>query len=253
MNKEISFLIRIIKEAQAITRQNFEVHQKDDKGDLVTSLDLEVEKFLISQINQNYPDYAIVSEEFNSDGTVHDNCFIIDPIDGTINFANGLPLWGIQIACRKAGRTIASVIDLPVLQEFYHADETGAYLNGQKIRIEEVPVINAVYSIMGRNAIPALGNMIAHSRNYRNFGAACAAFAFMARGRIHGVSFTVDNPWDYEPGLFLCKMAGAEIKNVKGFHAAAMTRDLLDILEAETALLPGSGGVYSSICRGVAL
>ena len=236
MSEETIFLIRIVKEAENITRHSYEVHQKDDKGDLVTSLDLEVEKFLIDQINQYYPDYTIVSEEFNADGTVHDDCFIIDPIDGTINFANGLPLWGIQIACRKAGKTIASVIDLPDLQELYHADETGAYLNGQKIRIQEVPVINAVYSVMGRNAISGMGNMTGHTRNYRNFGAACAAFAFMAVGRIHGVSFTVDTPWDYEPGTFLCKMAGAETKNINGFHAAAMTRELLDILEKETMI-----------------
>ena len=231
MNAETAFLVSMVKEAEAITRQNYEVHQKDDKGDLVTSLDIAVEKFLIDQISERYPGFDIVSEEFHSDGTVTDNCFIIDPIDGTINFANGLHVWGIQIACRKEGKTVASVIDLPDLKEFYHADETGAYLNGQKIHIREVPVKNAVYSIMGKNAISSIGKMTAYTRNFRNFGAACAAFALMASGRIHGVGFTMDNPWDYEPGLFLCRMAGAVTKSVNGFHATAMTQELLDLLE----------------------
>ena len=75
-----------------------------------------------------------------------------------------------------------------------------------------------------------------HFTYIRNFGAACSAYAFLACGRIHGVSFTSDNPWDYEPGLFLCKMAGAETKDRKGFHSAAMSQDFLDVLEQETAL-----------------
>ena len=91
---EIEFLKRIVKEAEKIAEQKYEVHAKDDEGDLVTNLDLEIEKYLISEINKNYPDFDIVSEEFNTENKLTDNCFIIDPIDGTINFANGLPLWG---------------------------------------------------------------------------------------------------------------------------------------------------------------
>ena len=165
-----------------------------------------------------------------------DNCFIIDPIDGTINFANGLPLWGTQVACRKNGKTIASVINLPKINEFYFADETGAYLNSQRISIKEVPIKNTIYSIVGNNSIDSTGKMQNYSRNHRNFGAICTAFAFMASGRIHGVNFRVEHPWDYEPGLFLCEMAGAKVKSIKGFHAAAMNREFLEILEKETAL-----------------
>ena len=233
---ELEFLKRIIKEAEKISQKHFEVHQKDDKGDLVTNLDTEIEKYLIGQISQSYPDYTIVSEEFNSENLPTDNCFIIDPIDGTVNFANGLPLWGIQIACKKGGKVVASVIDLPKANEFYFADETGAYLNDQKISVKEVPIKNTIYSIVGNNAIHDTGKMQKYSRNHRNFGAICVALAFMASGKIHGVNFRVEYPWDYEPGLFLCKMAGAKTKNIKGFHAAAINQEFLDILEKETAL-----------------
>ena len=98
---EIEFLKRIVNEANKISKRSFEVHSKGGENDLVTNLDLEIEKYLIDQIKENYPGFDIVSEELNTNGKVSDNCFIIDPIDGTINFANNLPLWGIQVACRK--------------------------------------------------------------------------------------------------------------------------------------------------------
>ncbi len=233
---EAEFIKSIIKEAEKISRKNYEVRQKDDNGDLVTNLDIEIEQYLIEQIKQNYPNFDIVSEEFNSNKKTTENCFIIDPIDGTINFANDLPLWGIQIACKKDGETIASAINLPKINEFYYADKTGAYLNNKKISIREVPIKNAIYSIIGENS-PLSTEKIHknYSENHRNFGAACAAFAFMASGKIHGVNFRVEHPWDYEPGMFICKMAGAKVKNKENFHAAAMNQEFLDILERETA------------------
>ena len=82
----------------------------------------------------------------------------------------------------------------------------------------------------------ATEKMQSYSRNHRNLGAVCVAFAFMASGKIHGVNFRVEHPWDYEPGLFLCEMSGAATKSVKGFHAAAMNQEFLDILEKQTAL-----------------
>ena len=231
MNSITDFLKEIIKEAEKISKKSYEIHQKDSRGDLVTSLDLEIEQYLINRIKESYPDYDIVSEEFNSDGMLTDNCFIIDPIDGTINFANGLPLWGIQIACRKKGETIASVISLPDLNEFYNADKSGAYLNDQKITVKEVPVKNTVYTILGGNNNPAIESMRAYSWNHRHLGSMGVSYAFMASGRIHGAVFRLDRPWDYEPGLFLCRMAGAKIKSSDGFHAAAMNQDFLDLME----------------------
>ena len=101
---EAEFIKKIVKEAESISKKHFDVYQKDDRGDLVTNLDKEIEQYFIDEIHKNYPGFDIVSEEFNPDGTVTDNCFIIDPIDGTINFANDMPLWCIQIACRKTAK-----------------------------------------------------------------------------------------------------------------------------------------------------
>lgn len=241
---ELEFLKRIINDANKISEKMFEVHSKGGENDLVTDLDLEIEKYLIKEIKENYPEYDIVSEEFNTNGKVTDNCFIIDPIDGTINFANNLPLWGIQVACRKNGETIASVISFPRINEFYYADTTGAYLNGNKISINEVPIKNALYAIDGNNNLPCMQRMRKYSSNRRNFGGVCVSMAFVASGRIHGAVFRSDKPWDYEPGLFLCKMAGAKIKSINGFHAAAMNQEFLDILENETAKKTNASNIF---------
>ena len=241
---EIEFLKRIVLEAEKLSEESFDIHAKGGEGDLVTDLDLDIEKYLIGEIKENYPSFDVVSEEFNTNGEVTDNCFIIDPIDGTINFANNLPLWGIQIACRKNGETIASVIDIPRIKEFYYADTTGAYLNGKKISINEVPIKNSLYAIDGNNNLPCMQRMRKYSSNRRNLGAVCVSMAFLACGRIHGAVFRSNKPWDYEPGLFICKMAGAKIKSVNGFHAAAMNQEYLDILEKETAKKENTSNIF---------
>ena len=150
---EGEFIKRIVREAEKLLARDFAVYAKGREGDLVTDIDYLVERFLIERIRAEYPDFAIISEEFNADTELSDNCFIIDPIDGTKNFANGLPLWGIQVACRKNGETIASVISMPALKEFYFANESGAYLNGKKISVREVPVLNAFYAVIGGDVI----------------------------------------------------------------------------------------------------
>ena len=127
--------------------------------------------------------------------------------------------------------------------EIFYADETGAYLNGDRISINEVPIKNTLYSIDGNNNLPCMQRMRKYSSNRRNFGGVCVSMAYVACGRIHGAVYRSDKPWDYEPGLFICKMAGAKIKSINGFHAAAMNQEFLDILEKETAKKQGLSNI----------
>ena len=77
MEKDTKFLIEIVKQALNLITQEFEVKAKDNKGDLVTNFDYEIEKFIIDKIKQNYPQFDIVSEEFNSQNGLTKNCFVI--------------------------------------------------------------------------------------------------------------------------------------------------------------------------------
>jgi myo-inositol-1(or 4)-monophosphatase len=244
MTKEVEFLIDIVKKAEKISQEAFVVKAKGGESDLVTNLDVKIEEFLIGEIKKHYPKFDIVSEEENYNKIPTDNCFIIDPIDGTINFANNVPLWAIQIAMKKGGKTVASVIDMPKINEFYYADETGAYLNGNKISVKEVPIKNALYAIDGNNNLQAMIRMKKHASGKRNFGGVCVSMAFTAAGRIHGAVYRSDKAWDYEPGLFLIKMAGGEILSVSGFHAGAMNKEFLNILKLETAKKVGGVNIF---------
>lgn len=236
MTRELKFLLDIVSQAREISKESFTVKLKDGVNDLVTNLDIKIENFLIKKIKEAYLSYDIVSEEGNSKHELTDNCFVIDPIDGTINFANGLPLWAIQIACRKNGKTVASVIDFPKLGETFYADKNGAFVNGEKISVKEVPVRNALYVVDGGgNSLPALENMMKHTNNFRQFYATCLSFSSLAAGRIHGVIFRADRAWDFVPGLHLAKMAGAKIVDKTNCHAAAMNKVFLDILVKETS------------------
>ena len=85
---EGKFIQRIVHEAEELLSRDFAVYAKGPDGDLVTDADYLVERFLIEKIQAEYPDFAIISEEFNPNNATNENCFIIDPIDGTKNFAS---------------------------------------------------------------------------------------------------------------------------------------------------------------------
>ncbi len=235
MISELKFMIDIVEKAACFLDEKVEVRTKGGETDLVTNLDVKIEKFLINEIKKTYPTFDIVSEEENSQKQVTKNCFIIDPIDGTINFANNLPLFAIQMACVKNGKTVASVLNFPKINELYYADKDGAFLNGEQISVKVVPIKNTLYAIDGTNRLPAIVRMRKHSVSMRNFGGVCVSMAFVASGRIHGAVFRSDKVWDYEPGIFLAKMAGAATLSISGFHCAAMNEEFLNILKLETA------------------
>ena len=110
MSEDLKFLIDVVRSASLLINDELEVKAKDDKGDLVTNFDFAIENYITGRIKEKYPDCSIISEEYNNNNELTEICFTIDPIDGTINFANGIPLWGIQVACIRDNKTCAAVI-----------------------------------------------------------------------------------------------------------------------------------------------
>ena len=235
---DLDFLIEVVKQASQIISEDFEVNAKGDDGDLVTNLDYEVEKFIIDKIKQNYPDFDIISEEFNSGCKLSENCFAIDPIDGTITFAHGCAEWAIQVACVRNHKTSAAVIYAPKLNELYSADEEKAYLNGKEIHIKNLPIKNCLYEINGKNRLSAFKRMMPYTKNYRRMGSTSVAFSCVAAGRFGGVIFRNDTVWDYLPGLHISKMAGAYIIDEPSCHIAANSKEFADILKENATYRP---------------
>lgn len=232
--EHIEFLKQIVMDASKIITDDFEVNAKGSRNDLVTTFDFAVEKYLIEQINKHYPTFTIVSEEYNNENQESENCFIIDPIDGTINFANKIPFWGIQVACKVNGEICAAVIYLPRINELFWADKTGAYLNDKKISVSKYSNLkNAVYSLNGKNSNLVEEKIKNKLYSKRLFGACCISFAYVACGRIHAEYFGNNTPWDYEPGIYIAKQAGAFIINKNNVHVACSTEELADLMNLD--------------------
>lgn len=230
MSSELEFLIELVKNASLLINDEFEVKSKDDKGDLVTNFDYEIERYIIDKIKDSYPDFSIVSEEYNSKEGLTDNCFTIDPIDGTINFANNIPLWGIQVACIKNKKTCAAVIYLPKLNELYYADENGAFLNGEPIFVNKLDIKKGLYTIDGPGKLLSQVKMKEVSPHCRDLYCAAVDFAWVASGKLSATNFVWDTLWDYIPGQFIVEKAGGVIYNETKMHIAANNEEFLEIM-----------------------
>lgn len=236
MSDDLKFLIDVVKQASNLITDDFEVKAKDAKGDLVTNFDYEIENFIIKKIKKNYPNFSIISEEYNTKQELTDNCFTIDPIDGTVNFAHNIPLWGIQVACIKNKKTCAAVIYLPRLNELYYADENGAFMNDKPISVNNFGIDKGIYAIEGPKKYLIQGKIIEKSRNCRNFNCAAVSFAWVACGRLSATNFVYDTLWDYIPGEFIVKKAGGVIYNKDQVHIASNTNEFLNILKDNSLL-----------------
>lgn len=236
MNEDLKFLIDVVKGASLLITDEFEINAKGNNGDLVTNFDFEIEKYIIDKIKQNYPDFSVVSEEYNSEKELTDNCFTVDPIDGTINFAHNIPLWGIQVACIRDKKTCAAVIYIPKMNELFYADENGAYLNDEPIKVNSFDSRKGLYSVEGPNRLPGQVKMKQINPHCRDFFCAAINYAWVACGRLSSTIFRKDSLWDYVPGQYIVEKAGGVIYNDNGAHIAANNNEFLQVIKNSATL-----------------
>ena len=220
MQKITQFLIGLVKQSSKLINKKTNVHKKDTKGDLVTDFDYAIEKFMIKQINAAYPDFGVLSEEFNAHANVQKNYFLIDPIDGTINFANNIPLWGIQVACVQDGKICSAVIYLPEFNELYYADKNGAYLNDKKIKIKNNPNNKNLFGLMDRHN----QNFVKNVNHYRYICCACVTYTWVTKQCVCAVLFKCDDitkNWDAAPGVYIAMQAGCVLERDGNTYAIA--------------------------------
>jgi myo-inositol-1(or 4)-monophosphatase len=214
-------------EAGAIARSRQEkariTHAKATPKDIVTQVDVEVESFIIKAINSAFPEHAIISEETGHTTGSPDGQYtwLIDPIDGTINYAWGWPLYGINLALRYAGRIILGVTNVPAQGElFYAAQGKGAFLNDKAIHVSAVETLSsAVLSTGFGHIAPASSladfsefyNAVKGSLDIRRMGSASVEMAYIACGRLDGYWEHKQSAWDWAPGVMLIQEAGGSI------------------------------------------
>ncbi len=191
--------------------------------EFVTKADIESENYLITELSKIIPGAAFIAEESGKQGdTEHGYCWVIDPLDGTTNFAQGLPYFCISVALTKDNKSIMGAVFNPLLNEFFYAEQDkGAWLNNKKMDIsskkrlnQSVIGIGIPYVSKERDSMVNAMSAIAKSAYaIRHFGAIALDLANTACGRLDGVIFTRLTWWDIAAGILLIEEAGGIATN----------------------------------------
>ena len=202
------------KASRALIRDFGEVEklQVSKKGplDFVTNSDLKAEKIIIEELRKARPYYSIISEkngiENNKD---RNNTWIIDPIDGTINFLHGVPHFAISIALKSNEEIISGLIFDPIKNEMFFAEkENGAFFNNHRIKVSKKKEINDCLFVTGGK----IGSEL--DLPYRKSGCAALDMAYVAAGRYDGYFQHGLNLWDIAAGIVLIKEAGGVLNEI---------------------------------------
>ncbi len=189
-------------------------------GDFVSAADKKSEKIIIEELLKAYPDYGVLSEEsgeINKDN--QDNRWIIDPIDGTSNFLNGIPQFAISVGYEEKGEIVCGMIFDPIKNEMFFAEKgSGAYLNNSRIRVSNKKVLKESILVTGGPRFSSkkresvfkeyitISNMV--DIPIRKFGSAALDLANVACGRFDGYWQWELSYWDVAAGLVIIKEAG---------------------------------------------
>ncbi len=208
-------MIKASEKASKILIRDFgeiEKLQVSKKGptDFVTNSDLKAEKIIIEELKKAKPNYSIISEEngieSNKDKT---NTWIIDPIDGTVNFLHGIPHFAISIALRSKEEIVSGIIFDPIKNEIFYAEKNnGAFYNNHRIRVSKKNQINDCLFVTGGKIKDEL------DLPYRKSGCAALDMAYVASGRYDGYFQDNLNLWDIAAGIILVKEAGGIVNNI---------------------------------------
>jgi myo-inositol-1(or 4)-monophosphatase len=223
-------LIRAIQaggvELKKFFNNKFKISHKDGVNNLVTEADHAAEAAIISVIKKNFPDHQILAEETGQHINDSNYKWIIDPIDGTVNFAHGIPLCSVAIGIEKDGEIIMGSVYAPVLDELYFAEKgKGAFLNDQKICVsEETSVLKAclvtgfpyTYINMSNGPLDVFGRLIKKGIPVRRLGSACIDLCWVACGRFDGFYEHKLEPWDSAAGYLIVEEAGGKVTDHDG-------------------------------------
>ncbi len=215
ISANLNLMIKACEKASKVLIRDFgelEKLQVSKKGpsDFVTNSDLKTEKIIIDELMKGRPNYSIISEE---NGVIKNkdnkNTWVIDPIDGTVNFLHGIPHFATSIALKHGNEIISGLIFDPIKNEMFYAEKNnGAYLNNKRIRVSKKNDL--------RECLFATSGTIEKKMefSYRKSGSAALDMAYIACGRYDGYFQKNLNLWDIAAGLILVEEAGGVINKI---------------------------------------
>ncbi len=238
-------VVMAARAAQLVGQELLKAHQNRHKIDLqveekgidgpVTRVDRYIEQLTIDTLRKSYKNHSFLGEEFGfQEGNGHDAdwCWIIDPLDGTLNFINGVPHFCVSIAVQHKGITQHGVIYDPVKDELFSASRgRGAMLNQRRIRVSVKDSLENTFMGVGhafrkirngevvsyaKNHFDSLLNVTEAGAQYRRSGSAALDLAYVAAGRFDAYFELGLKPWDIAAGELIVKEAGGTVVDARG-------------------------------------
>lgn len=222
-------------------RQHHSVRVKSSAIDIVTEADIASERLIVDAIRRAFPSHRIYAEEglgnigsLAEDGTP---LWLVDPLDGTVNYAHGYPSWAVSLALSESGQVILAVTLDPLRDEIFAAKRgTGAWCNGEPISVSRIPELRQALVATGfayRRATLAENNLAEFSavmprvQGLRRAGAAVLDLAHLACGRLDGYWEMHLQPWDWAAGSLLVEEAGGRVTDLRGRPWSLSSRDMV--------------------------
>ena len=201
------------------------IRKKESEVDLLTEYDLKAEELIVSRIREAYPDHAILSEE-GKEQEQGDRMWVIDPLDGTTNFAHGVPIFSVSIAFLEQGVPSLGVVYAPVMEEFFTAIKgRGAWLNDEPLAVSTTDDLNDSllvtgfpYDIRSRpdNNLDNYATFSLRSRAVRRLGSAAIDLCYVGAGRFDAYWEVQTFPWDCAAGALVVQEAGGQVSRLDG-------------------------------------
>jgi len=208
-----------------VSREGFKIRKKG-AIDLLTDADLKAENTILSLIEKAFPEDHILSEEKGRTSGSSRRTWIIDPLDGTTNFAHGFQFVSVSIALKEEEEYVLGVIYNPFLEELFEARKgSGAYLNGHPIQTSDTDKVENALLVTGfpyyvkerpQRVLKVFDAMILRSQGVRRLGSAAIDLCYVAMGRFDGFWEEGLKPWDTAAGLVILKEAGGIITDYWG-------------------------------------
>ncbi|MFH1256120.1 MAG: inositol monophosphatase family protein [Candidatus Diapherotrites archaeon] len=218
-------------------RKEYVVKEKG-KRDLVLEADLKSDEFITNSIKKEFPDDAIIAEE--SGGKPGNSCYkwIIDPLDGTVNFRFGIPHFNVSIGIEKEKKMLFAFVFNPMTNELFSAEKgKGAFLNGKKINVSSESNLekfliayaasNHKDSEMIELCVKSVRGVLSNCRAMRMRGSAMLDFCNLANGSFDGLIRIESKKWESPTGILLVEEAGGTVTDFEGNQPDAETKNLL--------------------------
>ncbi len=225
-----------LEEIETLARQAGEIlhagynkkHEIKYKGviDLVTEIDAQSEEFLIRSILEKFPDHHILAEESGGVDGDHEHTWYIDPLDGTVNYAHGIPIFSVSIGYAYAGKLELATVYDPMRGEMFSAQRgRGATLNGERLQASSTSELERSLLVTGfpydmwntpNDNLTSHGRFAKLTQGVRRLGSAALDLCYVGAGRFDGFWEQSLQPWDVAAGALIAEEAGAKVTDVNG-------------------------------------